>query len=201
MCSVAVALLAASMLRHLDPYTSLYQTDDDREGRALSSEPGWWPSANGQKDPLAKNPEVRMLYGVFRKSDKPFDGYDPEKPSLLFKVNQVGYSPDQPKFVYIGAWLGPKLGAWKPRWREEGGWEVVDAKTRKVVYASRELPLLRVPDAVTKEGTPFTGEETYEMDFSSVTNEGTYFVRVPGVGRSADFKIIRLRRFHYANPS
>ena len=188
MCSVA-ALLAASTLRYLDPYTSLYQTDDDREGRARSSEPGWWPSANGQKDPLAKNPEARLLYNVFRTSDKPLDGYDPEKPSPLFKVNQVGYFPNQPKFVYLGAWLGPKLGAWKPRWGN--GWEVVDAKTRQVVYASRERPFLRVSDATTKEGTPFTGEETYEMDFSSVTNEGTYFVRVPGVGRSADFMIWR----------
>ena len=44
-------------------------------------------------------------------------------------------------------------------------------------------------DAVTKEGAPLTGEETYEMDFSSVTNEGTYFVRIEGVGRSADFRI------------
>ena len=197
-------------MRFLDPHTSLYQTDDDREGRALSSEPGWWPSANGQKDPLAKNPEPRILYNVFRTSDKQFPDYDPEKPSPLFKVNQVGYAPGQPKFVYIGAWLGPKLGAWKPRWREEGRgkreegsgkreegrgkreegrWEVVDAKTRKVVYASRERPVVRVTDATTKEGAPFTGEETYEMDFSSVTNEGTYFVRVSGVGRSADFRI------------
>ena len=44
----AMAFFAASMLRFLDPCTSLYQTDDDREGRALASEPGFWPSANGQ---------------------------------------------------------------------------------------------------------------------------------------------------------
>ena len=31
------------MLWFLDPYTSLYQTDDDREGRSLASEPGFWP--------------------------------------------------------------------------------------------------------------------------------------------------------------
>ncbi len=201
MASVAAALLAASMLRFLDPYTSLYQTDDDREGRALSSEPGWWPSANGQKDPLAKNPEARILYSVFRTGDKAFPDYDPERPSPLFKVNQVGYSPDQPKFAYIGAWLGPKLGAWKPREVESGkwkvksgadvGWELVDAKTGNVAFVSPVPPVLRVPDATTKEGTPFTGECTYEMDFSSVTNEGTYFVRVEGVGRSADFRIWR----------
>ena len=45
MHSLAV-LVAASMLRFLDPYTSLYQTDDDRDGRALAAEPGFWPSAN-----------------------------------------------------------------------------------------------------------------------------------------------------------
>ena len=82
MCSVAAVFLSASMMRFLDPYTSLYQTDDDREGRTLAAEPGFWMSANGQKDPLAKNPEVRILYSVFRQSDSPLDGYDPEKPVL-----------------------------------------------------------------------------------------------------------------------
>ena len=68
---------------------------------------------------------------------------------------------------------------------------MVDAKTGKVAFVS-PVPLVhRVDDATTKEGTPFTGEFTYEMDFSSVTNEGTYFVRVNGVGRSADFRIWR----------
>ena len=203
-------LFAASMLRFLDPYTSLYQTDDDREGRALASEPGFWLSANGQKDPLAEKPKARIMYNVFRTSDVPLKGYNPEIPSPLFKVNQVGYAPDQPKFVYLGAWLGPSIGAWRPRWKEEGkgkkeevgrekeeglekkgGWELVDAKTGKVALASPVPPVHRVDDATTKEGTPFTGEFTYEMDFSSVTNEGTYFVRVDGVGRSADFRIWR----------
>ena len=98
-----MAVFAASMLRFLDPYTSLYQTDEEREGRALASEPGFWPTANGQKDPLVENPKARIMYNVFRTSDKPFPDYDPEKPSPVFKVNQVGYHPDQPKFVYMGA--------------------------------------------------------------------------------------------------
>ena len=198
-----IAVLAASMLRFLDPYTSLYQTDDDGEGRTLASEPGFWPSANGQKDPLVKNPKARIMYNVFRTSDEPFPEYDPKKPSPLFKVNQVGYMPDQPKFVYMGAWLGPKLGAWRPREVEIGkrkaesgegaGWELVDAKTGAVVLRRTGGDALRhrVDDGFTKEGTPFTGEYTYEMDFSSVTNEGVYYVRVDGVGRSADFRIWR----------
>ena len=192
MNSLSACAFAVAMLRFLDPYTSLYQTDDVREGRALASEPGFWPSTNGQVDPLAKTPKARILYSVFRQSGAPLEGYDKEKASPLFKVNQVGYAPDQPKFVYIGAWLGPKLGAWKPnRGQELGKWELVDAKTGVVALASPVPPVHRVDDSITKEGTPFTGEETYEMDFSSVTNEGTYFVRIPSVGRSADFRIWR----------
>lgn len=181
------------MLRFLDPYTSLYQTDDDGEGRSLASEPGFWPSANGQKDPLAERPKARVMYNVFRTSEKPFPGYDPQSPSPLFKVNQVGYQPDQAKFAYMGAWLGPKFGAWRTREEERGkeGWKLVDAATGDVVFASPVPPVHRVDDGFTKEGTPFTGEYTYEMDFSSVTNEGVYYVQVDGVGRSADFRIWR----------
>ena len=183
-------LIAACMLRFLDPYTSLYQTDDDREGRALSGEPGFWPAPNGQKDPLAARPQARIMYNVFRISESPFDGYDAGKPSPLFKVNQVGYAPDQPKYAYIGAWLGPKLGAWRPK-EPMTGWSVVDATTGKDVFVAFAPPVHRVDDGTTKEGTPFVGEFTYEMDFSSITNEGTYFVRVEGVGRSDDFRIWR----------
>jgi len=81
-------------------------------------------------------------------------------------------------------------GKWEEgRGKSEAGWEIVEAKTGKVVYGSLERPVLRVVDGKTKEGVPFTGEETYEMDFSAVTNEGVYFVRIPDVGRSATFRI------------
>lgn len=183
-------MLAASLLRFLDPCTCVYQTDDVREGRRLAEEPGYWPVPNGLVDPLARKPEPRVIHTAFRRQDEPFADYDPAKPSPLFKVNQVGYLPVQRKFAYVGAWLGPKFGAWKPRWGENDvGWEVVDAKTGEVALASPVPPVLRVRDGTSKEDVPFTGEETYEMDFSSVTNEGTYYVRVPGVGRSPDFRI------------
>jgi len=195
----AAVLLAASLTRLLDPFTSVYQTDDAREGAALAGEAGYWPVPQGLADPLAADPRPRVVHSVFRVSEAPSPDYDPAKPSPLFKVNQVGYLPYAPKFAYVGAWLGPTLGPWRPRgveggkWESKGGgiagWELVDARTGNVVYASPERPVLRVPDGTTKEGVPFTGEETYEMDFSCVTNEGTYFVRVPDVGRSASFRI------------
>ena len=202
-------ILAAALLRFLDPYTSLSQTDDPSQGRRLSSEPGYWPVPQGLADPLAKTLEPRIVHACYRIQDAPFAEYDPNKPSPLFKVNQVGYLPSAPKFAYVGAWLGPTFGAWKPRWGERGtgngergtgngergtgngerGWELVDARTGSTVYSSAERPVLRIRDGFTKEGVPFTGEETYEMDFSSVTNEGSYFVRIPDVGRSATFRI------------
>ena len=100
--------IAASMLRFLDPFTSVYQTDDAVEGSKLSSEPGYWPVAQGLVDPCAKWGEwkPRVVHSVFRVQNEPFDEYDPDKPSPLFKVNQVGYLPDAPKFAYAGAWLG-----------------------------------------------------------------------------------------------
>ena len=176
----------------LDPYTLLFQTDDDREGRKLASEPGYWAIPNGQKDPLAKKPKARVLHCVYRRSETPWPDYDPAQPSPVFKVNQVGYMPGQPKFAYMGAWLGPVFGAWRPH-APLKGWELVDAISGKTVLrrVGDNAPSHRVDDAATKEGTPFTGEFTYEMDFSSVTNEGTYFVRVEGVGRSENFRIWR----------
>ena len=184
--------LAVAMLRFIDPYTSVYQTDDPQEGRRLASEPGYWSVPQGLLDPCAEwgKWQPRVVHSVFRVQDEPFAEYDSAKPSPLFKVNQVGYLPDAPKFAYAGAWLGPKFGAWKPR-KPMSAWELVDASTGGVVLRGEgdSAPRVRVPDGATKEGAPFTGEETYEMDFSSVTNEGTYFVRIPGVGRSASFRI------------
>ena len=182
--------IAASMLRFLDPFTSVYQTDAAVEGSKLSSDPGYWPVAQGLVDPCAKWGEwkPRVVHSVFRVQNEPFDEYDPDKPSPLFKVNQVGYLPDAPKFAYAGAWLGASFGAWKPKGRM-AAWELVDATSGNVVLRRDEAPVLRIPDAKSKEGVPFTGENTYEMDFSSVTNAGTYFVRIPGVGRSEDFRV------------
>ena len=187
---LTLAAPAATRVRYLDPYTQLWQTDEASAGRACAAEPGYWPAPNGLVDPLAQKLAPRIIHSVYRQRATPFPDYDPAVPSALFKVNQVGYQPDQPKFAYLGAWLGPRLGAWRPH-GELGAWRVVDAACGETVYAPGTPPVHRVADRTTKEGAPFTGEQTYEMDFSSVTNEGVYYVAVDGVGRSADFRIGR----------
>ena len=186
--SAVSAIIAASMLRFVDPYTSAYQTDDPREGASLSAEKGYWPVPCGLKDPLAGKPSPRVVHCVFRVGDEPLPGYSPDAPTPLIKVNQVGYLPDAPKFAYAGMWLGPVFGAWRPR-SPMTSWQVVSADSGQVVFESPAPPVLRVRDGFTKEGVPFTGEETYEMDFSDLRTEGRYFIRIPGVGRSETFRV------------
>lgn len=111
--------------------------------------------------------------------------YDPKVPSPLFKVNQVGYVPAQPrKYAYLGMWLGP-LGPW-PRPPDGTTFELVDAKTKKTVLSGPVT--FRIADAA-RDKTPFTGEDTTEMDFSQLKSPGRYFVRIAGIGRSYDFEV------------
>ena len=104
-----VPSVPVSKVRFLDPYTKVYQTDNPEEGMRLASDPGYFPVPQGLVDPLAewKKWEARVVHTVFSVQETPFDGYDPNVPSPLFKVNQVGYLPHAPKFAYVGAWLGP----------------------------------------------------------------------------------------------
>ena len=207
-------MVAAILLRFLDPYTAVEQTDDARIGASWASDPNHFPVPMGLADPLAPppqpsmavraagklNPSVvrhwydshwpqpRIVHARFKTYAEPPPEYDPEAPSPLFKVNQVGYLPWAPKYAYLGGWLGPGLGPWTPH-SPLVGWQLVDASTGAVVKDSPDPPLLRVRDGVTDSGVPFTGENTYEMDFSDIVREGEYFLRVPGVGRSRTFRI------------
>ena len=109
--------------------------------------------------------------------------YDPGEPSPLFKVNQAGYFAGAPRrYAYLGGWLGP-LGPWPAP--EDATFELVDAATGEVAMTG---PVARRRDDPKRDGTPFCGEETCEMDISKAP-AGRWFLRVPGVGRSMDFTI------------
>ncbi len=209
-------MVAAVLLRFLDPYTAVEQTDDARIGASWASDPNHFPVPMGLVDPVSgarRAPlpvriagkfspntsrnwyaehdwEPRIVHARFKTYDETPPEYDPEAPSPLFKVEQVGYLPWAPKYAYLGGWLGPELGAWKPH-APLTGWQLVDAATGAVMKDSPEPPRLRVEDRLTEDGIPMTGEDTYEMDFSEVVHEGEYFLRVPGVGRSRNFRIWR----------
>ena len=144
--------------------------------------------------------EARILYTVFLSLSGPLPPgkqapvsvpggptldftYDPEAPSPLFKVNQVGYAATAARrHAYLGGWLGP-LGPWKAP--DGAVFELVDAKTGET--ALRGPVATRRGDPV-RDGTPFCGEETCEMDLSEA-RPGVYFLRIADVGRSQTFRI------------
>ena len=116
--------------------------------------------------------------------------------SRAIKVNQAGYLPDvRGKYAYLGAWLpgiGPQDFSFAKTFR------VVSVDTGDVVYQGA----LRLRDAASrvppKPGTPpstndttrplLTGEDVYEMDLGGLAATGTFFIVVPGVGRSWAFR-------------
>jgi len=93
------------------------------------------------------------------------------------KVNQVGYLPEGLKYGYIGNYLGDAgMMDIAPT-----TFEIRDAATGNPVFTG--TPTFRGEDAV------LSGERVYDCDMSSLSTPGTYFLYVPGVGRSPTFAV------------
>lgn len=114
--------------------------------------------------------------------------------SRAIKVNQVGYTANAgEKYAYLGMWLG-SLGPMPTRQWEGKTFELIDGANGKVAFTGKlklraenqSLPRTKNRDYE----MPLDGEDVLEMDFSRFTGpEGTYFIRVPGVGRSWEFRV------------
>ena len=106
--------------------------------------------------------------------------------SPAIKVNQLGYLPDAAKLAYLGLWCGT-LGPVEFRAEK---FNVVAAETGETVFNGavelRKESTTRDEDAYKLN---LAGENVYDMDFSEVTEPGSYFIVVPGVGRSYEFSI------------
>ena len=110
-----------------------------------------------------------------------------KQPSPIFKINQVGYMPNAPKYAYIGAWLGT-AGPLKLHQAMNGKpFHLVDLADGKKVFTGKLHS--RLPDPVNSDGTPFTGEEVLELDFSRFVRPGRYALLIPGFGSSYPFRI------------
>jgi hypothetical protein len=92
------------------------------------------------------------------------------------KVNQVGYLPISPKLAYIGNFLG---GA-GPMECNPKTFEIKSYDEHKTVYVD-------TPDF--KAYDPLSGEKVYECTFTNFTTPGKYYLYVPEIGRSYNFKI------------
>ena len=112
--------------------------------------------------------------------------YHAGTPVPLFKINQVGYLPSARKYAYLGGWLGT-AGA-LPLFALHGAkFRLVDAGSGRTEFTG--VVSKRMPDPVNAHGTPFTGEEVLELDFTEVRKPGVYYLAVDGIGRSETFRI------------
>lgn len=107
------------------------------------------------------------------------------------KVNQIGYLPDAPaKYAYLGAWMG-SLGAYDFA-AVASKFEVRDAASYQTVLSGECK--LRHSSGAKNEGAykeDLSFEHVYELDFSALKEPGSYYVCVPGAGRSFDFKVAK----------
>ncbi len=144
-------------------------------------------------------------YGLALKNLKDKDGKSYSANSLQFtyqdntitgsvKANQVGYLLNSPKYGYIGNYLGD-AGAMQfaPK-----GCAIINANTNTQVYEGKIS--FRGEDSI------LSGERVYECDFSDFNSLGTYYLHVPGAGRSYNFTIgneiynevyLKTARFYY----
>lgn len=167
---------------------------------------GFWKIPNGllrlpfPDGSIRPTTEARILWCVFLRLEKPLPPgreifielpgvakigfkFDPDEPSALFKVNQVGYAASAShRYAYFGSWLGT-LGAYRAPVGAQ--FELIETDSGKPVLTG--LLVHRMDDPV-RNGIPFCGEETCEMDISDAP-PGRYFLRIPGIGRSMDFEI------------
>lgn len=107
--------------------------------------------------------------------------------SRAIKVNQAGYLPDAgEKLAYLGGYLwehGPLDLA------HATSFEVINADTGEVALSG--TPVLAAANPVFDPGVDdeeMYGEDVYRMDITALTATGTFFISVPGVGRSWPFK-------------
>jgi len=94
------------------------------------------------------------------------------------KVNQVGYLPQAAyKFGYVGGYLGD-LG---PLLLNLKKFFVLERGTGKVMFSGTPMPRA--------QNDEISGEDVWELDFSSLKQPGEYVLYVPGVGISPSFRI------------
>lgn len=160
-----------------------------------------FPDENG-RDRISRNADT--AHYLFLELERPLDDaetlhitlpagetleftYRRDAPSPLFKINQLGYMPNAPKYAYVGAWLG--TGGPLPLHREFDGvqFELIDTATGKSVFTGKLK--VRPADPKTAKGAPFTGEEVLELDFSPVKKPGRYRLAVEKLGSSDEFRI------------
>ena len=113
--------------------------------------------------------------------------YDAEKPTQIFKLNQLGNGEKQrQKYAYMGAWLG-SAGALPLKHLDGRTFEIRRSSDSKTVFVNKIK--MRRSDPFYQGKIPFTGEEVAELDYSKFNTPGKYYFYVENIGKSMDFTI------------
>lgn len=204
-----IAQFRPRIARQLQNFSAYTITTTAHEPLAITTG-GYWLNPTGQARFPDKNGQERMTHNaevahfIFLTLSRPLVPdehlsislppgeqitftYNPEQPSPLFKINQLGYAPAaREKYAYIGAWQG--TGGPLPIQRFIGKpFHLIDTQSRQIAYTGKIKA--RIPDPLNDELIPFTGEEVAELDFSTFQTPGRFFLQIDGIGRSHDFDI------------
>ena len=162
---------------------------------------GIWQKENAllrdQKGKILRKPDITFYeYITFEKPLKAGEKvsvagvtlqYDPEKPSNVFKINQLGNGVRQKrKYAYMGAWLG-SAGALPLKHLAGQEFELRRSSDNKRVFTGKLT--LRREDPKYQGAIPFTGEEVLELDYSDFNIPGKYYFHVENIGRSMEFTL------------
>ena len=162
---------------------------------------GYWSKENGllrdAKNNILKKADISKyvyftLPNLIKSGEKiNFSGfslqYDAEKPTQIFKLNQLGNGEKQrQKYAYMGAWLGI-AGALPLKHLDGKTFEIRRSSDGKTVFANKVK--MRRSDPLYQDKIPFTGEEVAELDYSQFNTPGRYYFYVENIGRSMDFEI------------
>ena len=94
-----------------------------------------------------------------------------ENPTLAIKVDQVGYPVDGPKIALVTLPSGPAAPS-------NTTFQLRRSSDNAVVFAGK----LSAPEADAD-----SGDQVQAADFSGFHKAGSYYVEIPGVGRSWNF--------------
>jgi len=115
--------------------------------------------------------------------------YDEDKTvSRAIKINQIGYLPWAPKkYAYCGAWAGSE-GPIEFSDITSENFEIINDSNGSTVYTG-PIKFRAGPSSTGYLDVGNIGEYVYEMEFSDFNQSGTFYIKIPGVGRSWPFRV------------
>lgn len=154
-----------------------------------------WPTANADvahfvfltlAEPLHSGQTFLLRMATGNQLTLTYQGDD--NLSFLYKFNQLGFSTlAARKYAYIGCWQGDAEELDITRHLNKP-FQIRKASGNEIAFTGTVRE--RNKEAIWDENNlKFTGEQVAELDFSEFNLPGEYYLQIPGIGRSRNFRI------------